>query len=334
MTVLVKGLVHIYGPPGAGKTFFALTTGADPKKTAFLDGDASKGKHIAKQVGVAHYKDLTAAGKNKTEVEYHKKVLATINDLPDGLELIVFDNPIEFFKGAHSYVALNRSLLREKWSPSGVFAGAQEWGELRKTHLPRIYSLLQEKADLVIICTHEKQQSDSTGVKTGFMEPESDPSLRTGAGLVIRLGRDTRNPENAAPVGLVIKNIGTIDKGKAIRILPERISPGTWESIGRYLKSPVGDRDLTDDEKPEGFEVNLIHGTLNPEQKRLYEWRREMALIQADSSLAEDIVSAAANYPETPPPALPAKIVSELSEAYPDLTTEKVREVLSGSGAN
>ena len=332
MTILFKGLMHVYGPAGAGKTLFSLTTGADPKKTAFLDGDASKGKHIAKQVGVAHYKDLTAAGKNKTEVEYHKKVLETINELPNGLELIVFDNPIEFFKGAHSYVALNRALFRDKWSPSGVFAGAQEWGELRKTHLPRIYSLLQEKADLVIICTHEKQQSDSTGVKTGFMEPDSDPSLRTEAGLVIRLGRDTRNPENAAPVALVIKNIGTIKEGNIIRILPERIVPGTWTKIGEYLKTPVGNRNLTSEEKPEDFEINLIQGTLNPEQKRLYEWRREMALIQADSSLAEDVVSAAANYPDTPPPALPAKIVSGLSEAYPDLTTEKVRQILKESG--
>lgn len=334
MTVLVSGLMHVYGPPSSGKTLFALTTGAEPTKTAFLDGDASKGKEFATQLGIKEYKDLTTLCDGLTEVEHFKKFRDVISELPNGLELIVWDNPKAVFNGAHSYVATNRSEFREKWASQGGFAGGQEWVITRQVLLPRIYSQLLKKATLVIICSHEREQTDRAGVYTGFMEPNADNSLRTESGIVIRLGKDSREPEKSAPVGLVIKNHAKINKsGVPVRIFPERLAPATWAKIKYYLGNPVGDNVLSAAEKPDEFEIHLIEGTLNPEQKRLYEWRREMALIKADSSLAEDIVSAAANYPDTPPPALPAKIVTALTEEYPDITTDKVREVLKASGA-
>ena len=333
MTVLVKGLMHVYGPPGAGKTFFALTTGADPKKTVFLDGDASKGKYIAGEIGIPKdgYKDITVLCDGLTEVEHFQKFREIVDRLPGGLDLIIWDNPKAVFNGAHSYVATHRTEFREKWAPQGGFAGGQEWVIARQVLLPRVYSKLQEKATLVIICSHEREQTDKSGVYTGFMEPNADPSLRTESGIVIRLARNTRDPEKSAPIGLVIKNHGTIKNNVPTRIFPERLSPATWERIRDYLTTPIGDRVPNADEKPDEFEIHLIEGTLNPEQKRLYEWRREMAVLQADSSLAEDVVSAAANYLETPAGALPSKIMSELSEAYPELTTDKVREILKKS---
>jgi hypothetical protein len=332
MTVEVKGLVHVYGPPGAGKTFFALTAGTDPNKICFLDGDASKGKHIAEQIGIpkSNYHDLTSMGQGLTEVQYYIKFMAMANKLSDTFEVLIWDNPIELFKAAHSYVATHRLEWREKWAAQGAIAGPQEWIITRQVLMPRLYSLLQTKAQLVILCTHEKPQRDDSQVKTGYMEPNADPSLRTEAGMVVRLARNMQKPNDPAPVGLVIKNIGTVNvKERSItRILPDRIEPCTWLKIEEYIKNPVGNRDLEPSEIPNEFEVNLIEGTLNPEQRELYDFRRKMALIRADESLSDDVISAAANNANLPPAVLPNKIVADLSEIHSGLTTDKVRDIL------
>jgi hypothetical protein len=328
--VMLSGLMHVYGPPGSGKTMFSLSASNDATKIAFLDGDASKGKHLAAQSKINQYFDLTQEGAGMTEVGYQEMVLSIIEKLPDDLDLIVLDNSAELFKGAHSHVAVNRSKFRRKWSPKGQIAGSQEWIETRKTHLPRIYSSLQAKARLVIFTTHEKAQSDA-GVKTGAMEPDSDPSLRTEAGVVIRLGNNTRDVTSAAPVGLVIKNTGklNIETREVTRLLPQRIYPCTWAIIKGYIDTPVGDRNLTDDEMPDEFEYHLIEGTLNPEQKAIFEWRRNMAAIQAEAGLADAVLELVVEDGGTTPEVmLPALIVTELSEEYPNLDRDKARRVL------
>jgi len=334
MTVAARGLVHVYGPPGAGKTFFALTAGTDPKKICFLDGDASKGKHIAEQIGIpkSNYHDLTSMGQGLTEVQYYIKFMTTIKKLSNDFELLIWDNPIEFFKAAHSYVATHRLEWREKWAPRGDIAGSQEWIIVRQVLMPRLYSLLQTKAQLVILCTHEKPQRDDSQVKTGYMEPNADPSLRTEAGMVVRLARNMQKPNDPAPVGLVIKNIGTVnvEERSITRILPDRIEPCTWPKIEDYIEKPVGSRELNPSEVPNEFEVNLIEGTLNPEQRELYDFRRKMALIRADESLLDDVISAAANNANLPSAVLPNKIVADLAEIHSGLTTDKVRDILDG----
>jgi GTPase SAR1 family protein len=327
---LVKGLFHIIGPDNAGKTTFALSSDENPGKICFLDGDGGKTKFFAEQMKLGTYVDLTLLGKDMDELAYHIMVLNQIAAIEDNkYNVIAFDNLNEFFKGGHSYVATNRNKFRKKWNPMGPIAGAQEWSELRQTHYPRIYTSLRDKADLVILCTPEKAQSDS-GVKTGLMVPSADESLRLNADVVIRLARNTRDYGKHAPVGLVIKNTSVWSDGKLKKVLPDRMPECTWDQIKHYLENPVHDRALTDEETPDEFEMHLIMGTLNPEQRELYEHRKRVQLMQLEENMVNDIMDAYGKHKSVPEAMRNHAILNELQDAYPDLTTDKIEQVLEG----
>lgn len=326
--VLARGLIHVHGPDNSGKTLFALTSHEDPEKICFLDGDAAKSRHITSQMGIGKYVDLTGMGDGMDELEYHKMVLGVIDNLPDNtFDVIVYDNANEFYKGGHTFVRTNRPDFRKHWNPRGDIAGAQEWIELRQTHYPRLYTALRNKAPLVIICTPEKAQSDS-GVKTGLMEPSADDSLRLAADVVVRLARNTRDPAQHAPVGLIVKNATVYVDGKLKKAFPDRVNPFTWEKIEYYLNNPIHDRAPNEEETPDEFEMNLITGSLNPEQKALYEYRKRIALMQEEENLVNAVLDANIAHANAPKLAKTKLIRKSLLEAYPDLTVERVEQIL------
>lgn len=328
--ILARGMFHIVGPDNSGKSTFALTSHPDPAKICYLDGDSSKSKVFADQMGIGKYIDLTHLGKGMDELAYHKMVLDEIDKIEDNkYEVIVLDNGNEFFKSGWSYVSTNRADYRKKWNPRGDIAGAQEWNELRQTHFPRIYSDLKNKAPLVIICTPEKSQSDG-GVKTGLTEPSADPSLRLAAEVIIRLAKNVTDEDAHAPVGLVIKNTMVYAGGRLQKVFPDRIVPCTWDKISYYLNNPLDTRKPTGIEVPNDFELRLIEGTLSPEQQEHFAYRKRMALLQADENLVNDILESSIKHKDKPSKMLSRVIHNELSaEAYPDLTLEKVELVLA-----
>ena len=330
ISVAATGLMHIHGRDGVGKTLFALTAVSDPSKICLLDGDSGKSEDLAKEVGLGKYYDLTKDGKGLTEVDYHKMVLKAVGDIPkDKYDVLVLDNAAEFFKGGHSLVATNHPTYRKVWRGDAPIIGGIEWQETRLTHFPRFYSLLQEKASLVIIITHEKEQSVG-GVKTGLTVPIGDPSLRTAAGIIIRLIKNTRE-HSPAPVGLVIKNTGTIRDGKPIKYFPDRISPCDWDKIRGYIDEPISNREPTDEETPNGFEQHLIMGTLNPEQQKMLEWRKSMMVLQTDENLAGAVLEVAAQNKDMNPVYLVREIVNVLKSEYPELTNKQVQKILDKS---
>jgi hypothetical protein len=333
-TVVVTGLVHVTGPPGGGKTMFAITA-AKPENTAFLDGDASKSKGLCHDLGVKKYVDLTLACQGQTEVEQFETLLKTVEDLPSGLDLIVWDEPIAQMLGAHSYVTLNRPKFRELWNSMGPIAGGQAWKQTRKVLFPRLYSLLLSKAKLVIICTHQKAERDAKQVLTGSMIPDVDPSLNVDAGLVIRIGPNTRNADTQIPSGLVLKNTGYVDKATMtpVAVLPLRLPKCTWPAIAEYVLNPISKREeLLEEEKPDEFEYHLIQGTLNPEQVRVYKLARALQAMAAEQEEGEAIMESVfllrTDNKDMAPPLLANKILTELAPSYPDLTHEKVMGML------
>jgi hypothetical protein len=143
------------------------------------------------------------------------------------------------------------------------------------------------------------------------------------------LMRNTRNPNIPAPVGLVIKNHMAIDpKTRTItKIFPDRIAPCTWATIDKYLKNPVGNRELTSEEIPDGFEMHTILGTLSSEQRKAYEVRQQLALRSLNEEIEAAVLSAAEQYSDIANPVLlQAKITSELADY--NLTSERVQEIL------
>jgi hypothetical protein len=295
----------------------------------FLDGDYSKSKQLARDIGIKHYHDLTEQTDGMTEVERHKFILELIEQLPSGMDVIIWDDMSSFFEGAQPYVSQHRKEFKEVWAAAGKFSGPQEHLVARKIHLASVYSKLLSKAELVIIISHEKPEYDNSGIMTGRMVPDVNKSLHAAAGIVIRLMRNTRNPNDPAPVGLVIKNHAVIDsKTRTItRIFPDRMAPCTWATIDRYLSNPVGNQELSPDEIPDEFEMYTILGALSPEQRKAYEVRQQLALRSMNEEIETAVLAAAEQFNDIANPVLlQAKIVSELSDY--DLTNEKVQEIL------
>lgn len=333
MSVLLDGLVHVFGLAGSGKSSFALTASDEPGKVSFLDGDASKGRRMAEDLEIEHYYDLThmAREENMNEIEYQEMVLGIIEDLPDGLDVIILDNATGFFKGAQSYVSVNRDRFRKKWSPSGKYATMQEWGVMRSQYLPAVYSEMLSKAELVMILTHVTDDYDDSGIKTGKKVAEADESLEKAAGIIIRLVRDTRT-ESSAPVVLLIKKPRPRfepSERRVIDVFPERIAPCTWSTIEHYLENPIGLKDVLEDhEIPNDFEVALIEGSLNEEQRKEYEARREARLMQRYEDMREAVLEAADNISLPKKEMVPKAIVSRLMERFPNITPQKVKDIL------
>jgi hypothetical protein len=332
-SVVAKGLIHVHGRDGVGKTTFALTATKDPSGICMLDGDAGKSQDLTTQMGVAKYHNLSAKADDMTEVEYHEMVLALLDSMINNGEhydVLVYDNAAEFLLGAHPHVATNHPKFRKLWRGDAAIIGGLEWQSTRLTHLPRVYAKMQQIADLVIIVTHEKDQSIG-GIKTGLTEPIGDPSLRTAAGVVIRLIKNTRE-DSPEPVGLVIKNTGTIKDRKPIRYFPERISPCNWEKIEHYFNNPISNsKELKQSEIPNEFEQHLIEGTLNPEQQEMLKWRKNMMELQADEQLGQSVLEIAAQNSDAPDHIRAKIILNSLKDEYDNLTLEKIERILEKS---
>lgn len=313
----VRGLWHIYGEDGSGKTIAALTTGVAPEDIIMIDDDSAKGRSLAEQIGMEegeNYFDLLSLTEGMNEVQFHTFMVEKfLPNLPNA-EVLVWDNAKRFFSSGHSFIVKNWSKFREVVRGSGAIIGAYQWGVLREQWYPTIYANLLKKYRLVIITTHEKEQTDSSGVKTGALEPASDKSLRKAANVIIRLTKNhTGNP---APVGLVIKNMAKLQiPGGVQSVLPPRVDPFTWETVRRYLDNPVGNRELKENERPNEFELSLIEGSLTPEQKQVYEFNKRMKIINANEDLSSAVVElAAANVP-------PPMMIKRLADDY-DIETD------------
>jgi hypothetical protein len=286
----------------------------------FLDGDSGKSRETVQELGWLKYHDLLVETVDKNEVQYYAHVLNVVKNLSGGLDILVLDNAKQLFNAAHSYLLANKSKYRATMRGSGEIVGGLEWQEVREHLLPEMYALMRSKARLVVIITHEREQNIG-GVKTGLMTAAADPSLRKAASPIIRLTRSRDG--HPAPVGLVIKNIGKLVDNEIIRVLPPRIPHCTWKTIKAYLADPVGNRELTDDETPNEFEISLITGSLTAEQKRQYEFNKKMALLGNDNQLTDAIRGLIAEGVVAPP-----AMIRKLSEMDIDATIDQVQAIV------
>ena len=338
MSVLLNGMMVIQGEDGVGKTTLAVMASDNPKKIAYLDADYGKGEAVVGDLGIGHHIRVAeeAAAKKMNDVEYHRYVMNQIENLPDGLDTIVYDNPTRLGYGAHNYVKSGDRRYRESYAPMGQIKAAQIWQDTKKVHFPDLYALMRSKARLVIWCSHMKPERDDAGVATGGLEPDYDSSLRKGAEFIVYLMRNTRR-ESVQPVGLVIKH----PKGKInlktreiVRVFPDRIDPMNWNKIAEYLKNPYGARskeEREEFERPDEYESSIIHGSLSPEQRKVYEFNRAIAIMKLEEQMAADIIELIPQV-KAPSDALRANaIVSKLKGAYPNITNDAVIGVITAA---
>lgn len=272
----MRGIIHVTGGHDTGKTSFALECGASPDRICFVDDDV-KGQGTVKQLAQAgiefgSYHNFTLATKGKTELDIHKLGLGIIGNLkPSQYDAIIWDTWTRFAKTCHSAVQANPAKFRKYWSAMGRIKGAEQWQEAAN-YEAAIIAAMNDQIPLIILVTHLKDDYKNN-VKTGRTVPAASRTLARVPNLRLWL---CHNPNSPVPIALLLKRLDAkkmTDKGlRTVCITPRRIVPrpddtSLWDAITRYLETPVGNRELTEEEQPNAAELSILDGTLTEDQK-------------------------------------------------------------------
>lgn len=272
MTNPITGLVHVTGEPDTGKTTFALTCGVPVDRIAFFDDDI-KGRFVVEEIERSGHKfgayhNLVHIGAGLREIEFHQRCFDLIGALEPGrFDAVIWDTWTRFENTFHPWVVRDPGKFREYYSPMGTIKGAEQW-KASFDYEALVLDQLLRIAPLVILTTHLKDHSIGT-VKTGKEIPDSKKPLVQKSRLRLWL---RHNPESPAPIGLVLKRISknalsADGELETVSVLPRRMAPCTWRAIRDYWDSPIGDRPLTDSERPNAFELSILDGVLTEDQK-------------------------------------------------------------------
>jgi len=273
--VLFAGIVNVSGLPDTGKTTFALECGAPPDKVCFIDDDL-KGQAIALEMEKAgmpfgKYVNLVSETEGMLENAFHKYCLDLINGLEDDkYEVIVWDNFARFENTFQPWVKTHQKDFREgTWSPMGVIHGAEIW-KVSFDYEAQILDMMQQKAPLIIITTHMKNENVS-GRRTGKMIPDVKRGLLQKSLLRVLLRRsDDGSP---IPTGIILKRIAkrVVDERgiRTVSILPQKVVHFSWDKIREYWENPVGNRIPTADEMPNEFELSMLDSSVLTDDQRL-----------------------------------------------------------------
>lgn len=272
MTNPISGLVIVAGEHDTGKTNFALSCGYQPAELFIVDDDKKTAASL-QRLGMdkfPFYRDMVRRTDGLREIGVHEYGLSIIEEIAKVKPpVVIWDTWSRFAKTCHPYVAKNPGKFREVWSPMGEIKGAEQW-QAAFAYESSLIGRILDSAKLVIFTTHLKSQRIGRLV-TGKQVPDVSKSVDAMATLRLWL---LHNPKSPKPIGLVLKRIEKWEqtgKGlKPISVLPQRLEPGTWETIFNYWDNPVGDRELRPEEKPNAFELSIIENTLTPEQREVF----------------------------------------------------------------
>lgn len=278
----ITGLVHVTGEHDTGKTVFALSNGAQPERIAFFDDDI-KGRNTVTQLkkqgfNFGLYVDLVEEFKDKREIQINERGLELIDSLKEGeYDCVVWDTWTRFESSFYAVVQKNPSRFKEFYAPMGKIKAGEMW-QASFAYEAAIIDQLLAKVPLVILTTHLKDDY-LNDKKTGKQIPDGKKTLNQKSNFRVWL---RHNPDSPEPIGLVLKRpvkIEVTDKGiQPINILPRKLKPCTWATIIQLWNKPVGNRTLTDEEKPDEFELSILDGTLTKDQKNIL----RLAVLEAE----------------------------------------------------
>lgn len=268
----ITGLIHVMGEPDTGKTTFGLTSGYPIDQVAFIDDDI-KGQTVVETLAAsgrkfAVYHNLVKESVGMRETELYAHGMRIIEELERVRPSVIFwDTWTRFENTIQPAIAKNPGAYRESYSPMGTIKGAQIWQVSFEVEAQLIDRLLG-CARLVILSTHLKEHSIGAA-KTGAFVPDGKKPLIQKSALRVWL---RHNPAGQAPIALILKRIGKLVVNEAglpemVSVLPRRINPGTWANIYGYWDNPVGNRELTAEEKPNEFELSILDMALTADQK-------------------------------------------------------------------
>lgn len=283
----ITGLIHVTGEHDTGKTVFALSCGVQPARMVFVDDDI-KGRATVNQLRAqgmefGKYVDLTAAFREKREIERHEIGLKLINDIEPGqYDAIIWDTWSNFEATFYPVVAKDPKRFREFYAPMGQIASGERWAVSFQYEAQVIGDLLN-RVPLVILTTHLKNENVN-GKQTGRMIPDAKKTLNQKSNFRVWL---RHNPDGPEPIGLVLKRPVKLVANEhglhPVNILPRKMKPFTWERILHYWNEPVGNRPMTADEKPDEYELSILDGVLTSDQKNIL----KLAIIESERERAE-----------------------------------------------
>lgn len=314
----IKGVIQVTGEHDTGKTLFALSCGAEPKKIGFIDDDI-KGRATVEQIGVdkfGFYCDFVRSTIGLRELQIHEYGLETIERMRQkDLDVVIWDTWTRFARTCHPYVVRNAPKFKEFWSPMGEIKGAEQWIAAFQYEAQLIEKLL-DAAPLVILITHLKPHRIGKA-KTGKEIPDSQKTLEEKCNMRIWL---RHNPSSPAPIGLVLKRIAKIEVDESgihpINVLPRKINPCTWNRIVEYWNQPIGDRAPLASEVPNEYELSILDGTLTADQKLIFQ--AEQKAVEMELPL-EEVQS-------DPAPKTVMQLIGQLSKR--GISLEKFQEVI------
>ena len=288
----ITGILNVSGEPDSGKTWFALSSGALPERTAFIDDDL-KGEAINDQVEAegrkfAYYKSLIKEGAKMREIQFHEHCLAMLAELEENyhgkLDVLVWDTWTRFENTFHPYVLSAPNKFRQFYSPMGQIKGAEQWNASFEYEAV-VLSMLTSIAPLVILTSHLKKNASKLEIAEGKKPLIQKSRMR------VYLRHSSDSPE---PTGLVLKRLSKVSVGtsgmKPINVTHRKVHPFTWESLIHYWNNPVGNAQPGPEEQLNEFELSILDGILTKDQKAVL----QLAVIDAEKEREEELRQRAA----------------------------------------
>lgn len=293
----ITGLINVTGEPDTGKTSFALSSGAAPERTAFIDDDVKGGSTVKEVIASGHkfgyYRDLVKEAEGLREIDFHNLCLQIIHDLEamkGNLDVIVWDTWTKFENTFQPVVVSSPLRFRQYYSAMGQIKGAEQW-QASFDYEAIVLAKLVNIAPLVIVTSHLKK--DQTRVRD---IAESKKPLVQKSRMRVWL---RHNPDAPQPIGLMLKRLlkmTVTDEGMVpVNVTHRKVKPLTWKRLIHFWENPVGDNPPTAEERLSEYELSILDGVLTRDQKEAL----KLAVIEAEKEREQEkaIEEAARNDP-------------------------------------
>jgi hypothetical protein len=274
-----KGLIHVTGPSGVGKSLFSIglvQIGLDPKRVAVFDNEQSLKQHH-ESLGFGCYMDMTQKRLEKFGLfgsprAFFKYQLELVEALPKNTyDLIVVDNVVPLEDGIEDYIEAEP----EKFgiTKNQVERGmGLKWRPIKILYSTFIQSLA-EKAPLFIFTSQLAQTFANAQAVPGLFHPQGKKDVlgqQSALRIWLRFNKTCEIPD-----GLVMKSRLVYPQrlGELLNwtpILPYKVSPASWAHILDYLEKPPDLDELEECEKPSVSDWAILRDALTVDQLEIF----------------------------------------------------------------
>ncbi len=323
-----EGIVTIIGNYGVGKTVFALSTGFQANEILLFNNDL-KTPPDADYFGLENIAEEIASMNTKQSYEYIDGIVSDYESRDAHPKVIIFDPWTDFGKLCRKYIEEYPGKAGVKFSPKTEIRNGEVSREGRKLETSML-SRLKSMAQIVILTIHPKPLYINNTPIHGKSIPDCTKAVDRETDLKIWL---TNNPDDDAPIGLVLKNIAKFeftDSGLIPKkLLPQKINPCTWHNINAYYDDPIGGRDPLPHEIPNAFERSIIDGSLTPEQQRQWQQGSNVDMFEVDDS-GIDIKALIDEHNISGPPPMKLKKINEVlvESGQVEISMDEMNEAL------